>query len=222
VLTCRTGVREGQGNSLMRCGFGVVGAKRGEPHQDGAVTGTTARGPDGKREDRKSNMQMKKVIISTIVIVSIGFLLDKLGAFRNPIMGAVIVVLICLIFPIIWNVRERIKKKYPDALIRKCSHCGAVVGDETDECPHCKKITEDMFTEYDEFAEDIKEKKVCPHCGLKELETVYEVGKGYREVCASCGKTRLSRHGIKMALGTLSMLILLALLVYWLFRLSAP
>jgi hypothetical protein len=222
VLTCQTGAGRDRAFSPMNRGFGVVGAKGGELHAAGAVTGITARGPDAEREERTNKMYLKKVIISTFVVVSIGSLLDKLGAFRNPIMGAVIVVLICMIFPIVWYAREHMKKKYPDAFVRKCSHCGAVVGDETDECPNCKKITEDMFTEYDEFAEDIKTKKVCPHCGLKEMETVYEIGKGYREVCASCGKTRLSRHGIRMALGALGMLIVVALLIYGLVYLSEP
>jgi hypothetical protein len=165
---------------------------------------------------------MKKItiIISSSLFLALLFL-NRLGVFKNPLLGAIVIILIILSFPIAWQIKEYIKKKYPKAFIlTKCPFCGFGIPKDATHCHNCEKSLEDGFTDYDEFTEDIKEKKICPYCGLKEFETIYEISRGYKEVCASCGKSRVSRKAIKITLLIILYLLAITLIFYWLFQIN--
>jgi hypothetical protein len=156
------------------------------------------------------------ILLSSSLIFALLFL-NKRGAFKNPIIGTLILLLILLAYPIGWRIKEYIKKKCPNMLpVTKCAVCGFEIPDDTNCCGNCGKVLEDKFAIEDEFEEDVKEKKICPYCGLKELETIYEISRGYREVCASCGKSRVSRKAIKITLYVLAYLAGIGLLFYFL------
>ena len=143
------------------------------------------------------------------------------GVFNNPILGSVVIILIILSVPITWYIKEYLKKRYPQLnLATKCPVCGFEIPDDKIHCDNCGTALEGELAGEDEFSEDVKVKKICPYCGLKELETVYEIGRGYREVCASCGKSRVSRKAIKITLTMLAYLIGIAALFYWLSQTS--
>jgi hypothetical protein len=148
-----------------------------------------------------------KVLIISGLLISALFFLDKRGLFKNPIAGAVFIILLILGFLIGWQIKEYIKKKYPQAVIlKRCPFCDFELTENATHCDNCDKPL-GIITIDDKFAEDMKVKKICPYCGLKELETVYEISRGYREVCASCGKSRVSRRAIKMTFFVIAFII---------------
>jgi hypothetical protein len=158
-----------------------------------------------------------KAILMTAALCFVLLFLDRLGVFKNALAGAVIVILLVLAIPICWQIKEYIKKKYPDMIpAEKCPVCGFEIPEDSYHCLNCGKVMEHEITTDEKIAEDAKEKKICPSCGLKELETIYEVSRGYKEVCASCGKSRVSRRALKFTLYGLSYLIAIVLLFYWL------
>jgi hypothetical protein len=158
-----------------------------------------------------------KAILMTAALCFVLLFLDRLGVFKNALAGAVIVILLVLAIPIHWQIKEYIKKKYPDMIpAEKCPVCGFEIPEGSNHCLNCGKVMEHEITTDEKFAEDAKEKKICPSCGLKELETIYEVSRGYKEVCASCGKSRVSGRALKFTLLGLSYLIAIVLLFYWL------
>jgi predicted nucleic acid-binding Zn ribbon protein len=139
-----------------------------------------------------TNMKQKitKTILMTTVLCLALLILDKWGLFKTPIFGAVVVVLLILGFPITWYIKEYLKKKYPQLnLSTKCPVCGFEIPDDKIHCDNCGTALEGELAGEDEFSEDVKVKKICPYCGLKELATVYEIGRGYKEVCANCGNS---------------------------------
>jgi DNA-directed RNA polymerase subunit RPC12/RpoP len=163
-------------------------------------------------------MMTKKTIWISLALGLALLFLDRLGVFKNPLLGIGVILLMLLGYPLYWYLKEYRRKKYPsEANLTKCPACGFEVPADEAQCHNCGKALEDEFTVIDEFAEDIKEKKICPYCGQKELETVYEVGRGYKEVCANCGKSRVSRKAIKLTLKLMAYLAVLALIYYILF-----
>jgi DNA-directed RNA polymerase subunit RPC12/RpoP len=165
-------------------------------------------------------IKIKTIFIISSLSVAL-FFLDRLGVFQNPLLGTGVIILILLGVPIAWQIREYIKKKYPKmGLFTKCHFCGFEILEDATHCHNCGKEIEDIFAEEDKFAEDIKEKQFCPYCGLKELETIYEVSRGYKEVCASCGKSRVSRKALKFALAVIGFFVATALFFYLLIYLN--
>lgn len=165
---------------------------------------------------------MKKttaLFLSSFIVLAL-LTIGKSGAFKNPLMGAVIIILILLAFPIVWHLRRYIKNKNPQVIAStKCPFCGFEISEGTTICPNCGNDREDdFFEDKDEFTEDLQVKKICPYCGLNELETVYEISRGYKEVCASCGKSRVSRKAIKITLKMIGFLVALMLLFYWIIQ----
>jgi len=139
------------------------------------------------------------VILSSLLISGVLIYVGKRGLFNNAIGITVVMLLLLLGVPIAWQIKEYSKKKFPQAVIsKKCPLCGFELSEDATHCYNCDKPLEDEIV--DKFEEDMKVKKVCPYCGLKELETVYEISRGYREICASCGKSRVSRRAIKVTL----------------------
>jgi hypothetical protein len=154
------------------------------------------------------------VILSSFLFSAVLFYLADRGLFNSAIGIAGFMMLFLLGVPIAWQINEYIKKKYPQAVVsKKCPFCGFELSEDATQCHNCEKPLEDDIV--DKFEEDMKEKKVCPHCGLKELETVYEISRGYREVCANCGKARVSRRAIRMALGLLAGIIAYIILLLY-------
>jgi hypothetical protein len=139
----------------------------------------------------------KLVFLSSLLISTVLIYLSKRGLFNSAIGIAVFMMLFLLGIPIAWQIKEYIKNKYPQTVIpKRCHFCGFELSEDATHCHNCAKPLDDEIV--DKFEEDMKEKKVCPYCGRKELETVYEISRGYREVCASCGKSRVSRRAIRM------------------------
>jgi hypothetical protein len=163
-----------------------------------------------------------KAFLMTAALCFVLLFLDKLGIFKNPIAGAGIVILIVLAIPIAWQIKEYIKKKYPDMIpAEKCPDCGFEIPEDSNHCLNCGKVMEHEITIDDKFAEDMKEKKICPSCGLKELETIYVVSRGYKEVCAICGKTRISRRAIIFSLIVLGWIIGAVLYLWWILQIHS-
>ena len=162
-------------------------------------------------------IKIKPIVISSSVIIAL-LILGKLGLFKNPLLGTVVLILILLIVPITWQIKEYIKKKNPNVVfLTICRFCGSEFPEDATHCQNCGKGVDD-----DEFAEDIKEKKICPYCGLKELETIYEISRGYKEVCASCGKSRVSRKAIKITLYMFAYFAAIALFFYFMYIFYKP
>jgi hypothetical protein len=162
-------------------------------------------------------IKIKPIVISSSLILALLFL-NRSGVFKNPLLGTVILILILLIVPVTWQIKEYIKKKNPNVVfLTRCRFCGSEFPEDATNCNNCGKGVED-----DEFAEDIKEKKICPYCGLKELETIYEISRGYKEVCASCGKSRISRKAIKLTLYILGYFAAIALFFYFMYIFYKP
>jgi hypothetical protein len=160
---------------------------------------------------------IKTILISISIPLAI-IIVSKFGLFKSPIFGAVFIVLIVLAFPIAWKIREYLRKNHQKLVgATRCPDCGLEMSDDTTHCHNCGHVTEDIFTGKDQFEEDIKEKQICPYCGLKELETIYEVSKGYKEVCASCGKSRVSRKALKFSFKVFLIFAVLVAYFYWLF-----
>jgi hypothetical protein len=134
------------------------------------------------------------------------FCLDRWGLFKNPVVGTVIIILIVLGLPIAWQINEYVKKKYSKVILTKCPFCGLEMPKDPTHVHNCEVV--------DEFEEDIKEKKICPYCKLKELETIYEISRGYREVCASCGKSRVSRKALKFCFFILVYIVVILIMFY--------
>jgi hypothetical protein len=151
-------------------------------------------------------MQIKVILLSGLVIYAL-FFIDKRGLLKNPIGIAAVILLLVLGYPLCWRIKEYIKKKYPQVVAaKKCPFCSYELAENATNCNNCGKPL-GIITIDDKFAEDAKVKKICPYCGLKELETVYEISKGYREVCASCGKSRVSRRAIKLTFYVIAFII---------------
>jgi hypothetical protein len=166
---------------------------------------------------------MKKIapFLMTSALIFVILFLDRLGVFKSPAAGVAILFLIIFGVLISYKIKEYIKDKYPNTFpLKKCPDCGSEIPEDSYHCPNCEKVIDHQITIDDKFAEDMKEKKICPSCGQKELETIYIVSKGYKEVCASCGKTRVSRRAVKMSLVVLCFFIALMLYFYWLFQMS--
>jgi DNA-directed RNA polymerase subunit RPC12/RpoP len=162
-------------------------------------------------------IKIKPIVIGSSLILALLFL-NKFGLFKNPLLGAVVLILILFIFPITWQIKEYIKKKNPNIVfLDRCRFCGFEFPEDETHCQNCGKGVDD-----DEFAEDIKEKKICPYCGLKELETIYEISRGYKEVCASCGKSRVSRKAIKITLYMFAYFAAIALFFYFMYIFYKP
>jgi hypothetical protein len=154
------------------------------------------------------------VILSSFLFSAVLYYLADRGLFNSAIGIAGFMMLLFLGVPIAWQINEYIKNKYPQAVIsKKCPFCGFELSEDATYCYNCDKTLEDEIV--DKFEEDMKEKKVCPHCGLKELETVYEISRGYREVCVNCGKARVSRRAIKMTLGLVACIIVYVILLLY-------
>ena len=161
-------------------------------------------------------MIKKKTIFIGISLFFALFCLDRWGVFKNPFLGTGVILLILLGIPIAWQIKEYIKKKYPKLVLTRCPSCGFEIPGDSTHCHNCGKLLEDeFFTEHDEFEENIKEKQICPYCKLKELETIYEVSRGYKEVCASCGKSRMSRKALKFSIIIIGYFVVTALIFYW-------
>jgi hypothetical protein len=154
------------------------------------------------------------VFLSCLLISTVLIYLGKRGLFNSAIGIAVFMTLFLLGIPIAWQIKEYIKNKYPQVVIpKRCPFCGFELSEYETHCHNCEKPLDDEIV--DKFEEDMKEKKVCPYCGHKELETVYEISRGYREVCASCGKSRVSRRAIKFTIGVIAFIIVwIVLLLY--------
>jgi hypothetical protein len=170
-------------------------------------------------EEKKDSIMrnLKTILISISIPIAI-IILNKFGVFRNPIFGTVIIVLILLAVPIAWQIKEYLRKKHPNLVgPTRCPDCGFAISDGTNNCHNCGGVIEDIFTGKDIFEEEIKDKQICPYCGLNELETIYEVSKGYKEECASCGKSRVSRKALKFSFKVFIFFAALVAYFYWLF-----
>jgi hypothetical protein len=150
------------------------------------------------------------------LLISALFILDRIGLFKNPLFWTMVIILILLAFHIAWQIKEYFKKKSPDGVfLTKCSFCGFEIPEDATHCHNCGKALENYFEGHDEFVEKIKEKEICPYCGLKELETIYEISRGYKEVCANCGKSRISRKALKFSFFVIAYFLVTALIFYW-------
>jgi DNA-directed RNA polymerase subunit RPC12/RpoP len=158
-------------------------------------------------------IKKKTIFIGSLLFFAL-FCADRWGVFKNPLLGIGVILLILLGIPIGWQIKEYIKKKYPKLVLTRCPSCGFEIPGDATHCHNCGKPLEDEFTGHDEFEEDIKEKQICPYCGLKELETIYEISGGYKEVCASCGKSRMSRKALKFSLLVIGFFVATALIFY--------
>jgi hypothetical protein len=162
----------------------------------------------------------KAFLISSSIILAL-FILDRAGLFKNPLLGTLVIILILLGFPIAWQIKEYIKKKSPEGVfLTKCSFCGFDIPEDATHCHSCGRALENEFEGHDEFVDKIKDKEICPHCGLKELETIYEISKGYKEVCTNCGKSRISRKAIKYSFYLIAYFVAAALIFYWFIQIN--
>jgi hypothetical protein len=110
-------------------------------------------------------MMMIKVMLLSGLVIYVLFFLDKRGLLKDPIGIAAVILLLVLGFPLGWQIKEYIRKKYPQTVVaKKCPFCGFELAEGATHCHNCDKPI-GIITIDDKFAEDMKVKKICPYCG---------------------------------------------------------